>query len=354
MRIPKPFFRKQTQSWYVQIGKKQVNLGRDEQDAWDQYHKIMAQRDSVDVPDDAVCNLLNHYLGWLKKNRAEATYKKCRFHLRKFAQYIGRRLRVRKLKRHLVARWVEQDYGEKSTTYQNEAMSAIVTALNWAVDMEFIDRNPIDRIRKPQRKMREFFLRPEQWSDLLKAIPDQPFNDFIRFMLITGARPQEARAIESRHYVAKDQRIEFSRYESKGKRRQRVIYLSDESQQIVERWSARYTEGPIFRNRCGNPWTKNAMNCRFKRLKKKLGMPELCAYTCRHSFAHWKLISGVDINLVAKLMRHVDSRMIETRYGHVEQNPEFMLQQAQIGDLPHLPTVGALPVTAPDAAADLL
>ena len=31
MREPKPFFRKQTRTWYVQIGKKQHNLGPDEQ-----------------------------------------------------------------------------------------------------------------------------------------------------------------------------------------------------------------------------------------------------------------------------------------------------------------------------------
>jgi hypothetical protein len=29
MKFPKPFFRKQTQSWYVQLGKKQHNLGPD-------------------------------------------------------------------------------------------------------------------------------------------------------------------------------------------------------------------------------------------------------------------------------------------------------------------------------------
>ena len=90
MRRPKPFFRKQTQSWYVQIGKKQINLGKDEGQAWDQYHKIMTQRESVDVPDDAICNILNRYLDWVKQARADETYKKCRLHLRRFAQHIGR------------------------------------------------------------------------------------------------------------------------------------------------------------------------------------------------------------------------------------------------------------------------
>ena len=37
-RQPKPFFRKQTQSWYVQLGKRQIPLGKDEDEAWKQYH----------------------------------------------------------------------------------------------------------------------------------------------------------------------------------------------------------------------------------------------------------------------------------------------------------------------------
>jgi hypothetical protein len=47
MREPKPFFRKQTGTWYVQIGKKQHNLGRDEQVAKQKYHALMAGRQPV-------------------------------------------------------------------------------------------------------------------------------------------------------------------------------------------------------------------------------------------------------------------------------------------------------------------
>jgi hypothetical protein len=47
MREPKPFFRKQTGTWYVQIGKKQHNLGPDEQVAKQKYHALMAGRQPV-------------------------------------------------------------------------------------------------------------------------------------------------------------------------------------------------------------------------------------------------------------------------------------------------------------------
>jgi len=46
-RIPKPFFRKQTRAWYVQLGKKQHNLGPDEEAAKEKYHVLMAGRQPV-------------------------------------------------------------------------------------------------------------------------------------------------------------------------------------------------------------------------------------------------------------------------------------------------------------------
>ncbi len=54
-------------------------------------------------------------------------------------------------------------------------------------------------------------------------------------MLFTGARPQESRVVEARHYDKAHSRLVFSRYESKGQQRQRVIYLDDTARKIVER-----------------------------------------------------------------------------------------------------------------------
>lgn len=42
MREPKPIFRKQAQSQYVQLGRKQINLGKDEAAAREKYHRLLA------------------------------------------------------------------------------------------------------------------------------------------------------------------------------------------------------------------------------------------------------------------------------------------------------------------------
>ena len=72
MREPKPFFRKQTGTWYVQIGKKQHNLGPDEQVAKQKYHALMAGRQPV-ADDTTVYAVLFQFLGWNKGHRAGST-----------------------------------------------------------------------------------------------------------------------------------------------------------------------------------------------------------------------------------------------------------------------------------------
>ena len=160
-------------------------------------------------------------------------------------------------------------------------------------------------------------------------------------MLDSGARPQEVCRAEARHFDRENCRLVFPASESKGKKRPRVIYLPPVSLEIVNRLAK---DGPIFRTTKGTAWTRNSVNCRFKRLKRKLKMPKLCATVLRHSYAHHRLETGTDSMIVSKLMGHVDGRMLATRYGHIEQNTAYMLEQARSTSNPFLPVQVAEPV----------
>ena len=162
--------------------------------AWDEYHRIMAKRQQAEPSsDEAVKVVVNRYLGWIKDNRSPATYDKCRRHLRRFVLHVGQNLKVRELKRHHVQRWIDDEYAGKSSTYQNTAMTTVVGALNWAAEFDFIPENPLRGLKKPARKVREFFLSETQWQEILAAIPDQEFRDYFTFAVSCGTRPQETR-----------------------------------------------------------------------------------------------------------------------------------------------------------------
>lgn len=47
---PRPFFKKVRGLWYVEINRKQINLGPDREEAFRQYHQLMARpRETADL-----------------------------------------------------------------------------------------------------------------------------------------------------------------------------------------------------------------------------------------------------------------------------------------------------------------
>ena len=199
-------------------------------------------------------------------------------------------------------------------------------------------------MKKPSPAIREFILPAVKWPDVLAAVKGQEFKDFVTFMLDTGARPQEACLAEVRHFDHENCQLVFPRAESKGRKRPRVIYLPPVSFEIVDRLVKQHKSGAIFRTTKDTAWTKNSVNCRFQRLKRKLKMPKLCATVLRHSYGHHRLVSGTDSLVVSKLMGHVDGRMLATRYGHIDQNPAYMLEQARRTSNPSLAQAVGIPL----------
>jgi len=330
MRQPKPFFRRQTKSWYIQIGKRQINLGRDKEQAWNKYHEIMSDDCDLNYYQATIAQLLDAYLDWCQKRRSEGTYDNNLRYCKSFVDCIGKKLRIRQLKPMHVTRWIDL-HPNWSPCSKNDAISVVQRAFNWAVKQGRINRSPIPHIEdKPARTRREVFYTPEQFQQILDITSDEIFRNLLEFMWETGCRPLEVRAIERKHVDLKNCMIVLDESLNKSKKGQRVIFLNDRATEILENQLKRAERsGPIFRNRRGNPWTKDAIKCRLHRIKEKLGLDRLCAYGIRHSFATEGLKNDVDPLSLSILMGHSDVAMIARTYQHLAKNPKYMLEQAK-------------------------
>jgi integrase len=244
-------------------------------------------------------------------------------------------------KPHHVQRWIDGNKQIKSPTTQNDRISLISGVFSWAMAMGYVRGNPIQKMSRPTRRIRQEFLPPDTWQKVLDLATDETMRDWLTVMLSTGARTQEMLRMEAKHF--QEGRFVFPMEDSKGKKRSRVIYLPPEALAIVERYAAKYPEGTLFRNSRGNPWDRNAIRCRFRRFKRKMKMPGLTATTLRHSFAHHRLTSGQDALTVAKLMGHVDTRMLATRYGHLDANADYMQSAANQIAFPAPPSTAPTP-----------
>lgn len=319
-RQPKPFFRKQTKSWYFSTNGKQHPLGKDREEAFRKFHELMADQTKVSTENFTLYELSQSYLDWVEANRSPATYYRNFRYLKSFIETVGKRLKPTNLKPPTVKKWATSQPTWNSTS-QSDAIGVVQRMLNWAVEEEILESNLIRGLKKPTRKRRDVVYTPDQWAEIRKHATG-PFVDFIDFLWSTGCRPKEARCIEARH-IHGDMVI-FPGDESKGEL-PRVLYLIPETKAILDRNMR--PEGPMFLNSQGSPWRKNAIKDRCRRISKKVGY-RVIAYGARHSFATNALINEVDPISVSHLMGHKSPKMVAEVYSHLATNPAFLKKQA--------------------------
>ena len=201
--------------------------------------------------------------------------------------------------------------------------SCILRVFNWAVDEQLLTHSPLASFKKAPKTPRDTYLMPEEWDVLLAKIKDTEFLDFLWVVRLTGCRPLEARAVEAQHVYAAQRCWILPKGLSKGEKDERHVLLDDAALAICQRWAEKFPEGPIFRNTKDMPWTKDAINSRFQRLKVKL--PFHCsAYTMRHTFATDPLEAGVGEATVAALMGHKDKTQVLKTYQHVAKRADHL------------------------------
>jgi len=323
-RFPKPWFRTERQAWFVQIDGRQHNLGPDRKLAFERYHRLMAQPKRPKVAAESVLGLLDLFLDWCQRHRALRTYEWYQHRAQSFADTIAPDLLASDLRPHHLQAWIDA-HPEWSSGNKRNACRAVQRAMRWAEQQGYIDRSPVAHFEKPPAGRRDRVVLPEEFDRLLASVRDRAFRDLLLVTWETGARPQEMLHVEARHVDLEQGRWVFPPPEAKNTKHPRIVYLTDDALAITQRLVLQHPEGPLFRNTAGRPWTTDAVNCRFRYLKKKLGT-KYCLYVLRHSWATRALKNGVDPLTVAVLMGHSDPSMLAKTYQHLSQDPNYLRQ----------------------------
>jgi integrase len=319
---PKPFFRSDRGLWYVQLRGRQHNLGVNRDDAFRRYHELM--RAPEPVASQLVVGLIDGFLDWCSKHRSPRTYEGHKWHLQRFINQLpdAASMTVDRLKPHHILAWVDA-HPEWGPTYRRNAITSVQRAFLWAEKVGHIAKSPVRYVEKPMAARREQVVSASEFQRLLSFVKGRHFRDLLEFCWETGARPQEARAIEARHYNAARSRLEIPPAEAKGKNRWRIIYLTSKAEEIVRRLARHHRTGAIFRNRSGKSWTTSSINGRFCRLQKKLGT-KYALYSLRHSFATRLLEAGSDPLTVSALLGHADGSMLARVYSHLGESMDHL------------------------------
>ena len=334
-RVARPWRRSESGSWYAQVRGKQVRLGGPELSktaAQMALNRVLAEAAAAEGEDPGlrVRDLLNLFLDHVERDRAAATYEWYRRFLKPFTDRNGSIVAAEVRPLH-VSRLIADNPGWGPSARWG-LITAVKRAFRWAWTEGYLASNALARVERPAAGRRETFLDDGKVRAIIGAYPaGDPFRELLTILRETGCRPGEASRVTSADLDLAAGVWVLSRHKTAAKTgRPRVVYLNPTALELCRKLAARNRTGPLFRNEDGAPWTRNAMACRFARLRKRLGLgPEATAYALRHGFVTGALERGVPIATVAELVGHADTQMVCRHYSHLAERREHLRGAAE-------------------------
>lgn len=335
-RPRKPWFRSRTNEWCVTIDGTQVPLTKGRQnkaEAEREFHRLMSLRDEdadSQATSGSVVTLLGRFLGWVKKHKSDATYEGLRYYLRSFVRFKGiKTLPPHKVTIPLVERWLDSHPGWKAS--RRHAILSVLRAFNWAVKRGELNKNPIANIDVPAQKRVTTYLTAEQRTAIFNATKDRAFKNFMTALQETGCRPGEACAVEAKHVDLAAGVWVLPEHKTGNKTgKPRTVYLTRDMVNLTRELMVKNPEGPIFLNYRKRPWNRNAVRCRFRKLRASF--PEFghfSAYSFRRAFVTDALERGVGVAQVAELVGHVGTDMVMRHYNQLQERVKYMREMAE-------------------------
>lgn len=275
-------------------------------------------------------SLTNKFLAWAEVALAPGTVLSYRHHLKRFLASTKNK-RVRNLRPcHL-------------TTAQRSwhDWQAVQRCFNWAVDEAGIIKvNPFRKVRAPGRNQRKRILTPQELATFLRR-SRRAWRQFLLALRELAARPQEVRAIEWSDLQSENPAMPIEEalrlglavfvlheFKDRGRRKEpdapRVLLVTRRLGRLLLRLRRRAPtpDSPVFLNTRKKPWTKNAVRCMMRSLRRRLGFDpdkrgeNVVAYTFRHSTATLAAANGIVDRVLADWLGHVETRTTR-RYQHL-------------------------------------
>lgn len=290
-----------------------------------------------------VADVVEAYLAWLEAHRKPTTVRESRYAARAHIIPAFGKLEIAKLTTAQIRRWHEalataparlrsglgEQQKHRSTAHDpevararrstaNRVLTVLKAALNHAHQEGVVGSDDAWRRVKPFRgadAARVRWLSEDECRRLLNACPDD-LETLVRGALLTGCRYGELGQMSVADFGGEAQSIQVR--ESKAGR-PRWIPLDEEGAAFFQHLTAGRQAGDrIFQRAGGRVWTKSDQTrpleaaCRAAQID-----PPANFHALRHTFASHRVMRGMPLLVVAQILGHADTRMVEKHYGHL-------------------------------------
>jgi len=337
----KPFFRKHDNWWVVQLrqGSKRWQhklikgtppRGKDtQQDAYQLFSQLMAEgSDQHPTPTRIrMSDLLKAFLEHSAACHKASTFAWYKKFLVSFDDIYGA-LRPHQVTPEIVGAWLETEKGWKGC--RRGAMMAIKCAVNWAFGNKKITSNPLRSLKVPPVKCRERFLTQEERRQIFESYrPSDPFRDFLFALEQTGCRPGEIASVTAAEVDLRTGVWDLVDHKTRSQTgEKRTVILTPGMIELTKKLMSLHPEGPLFRNRRGQPWDRSSIRCRFRRVRDKLKLgKDVVAYLYRHAVCTDLLEAGVGLAQTCEILGHKSTEMVMRHYSKIRNRREHLREQ---------------------------
>jgi integrase len=324
-RPARPWYRTERDAWFVTIAGRVYNLGKDKEEAFKEFHRLMGGGDPKPPKPEALtlAEVIDRYLDDLAGRVKPSSLKTSKGFLNPVKRVIGR-LPVVAVRREDVRRAIE-GRDEWGSTAKFTSYGRLAACLNWALqqDPPLVPANVVRGIPRPTARSRggDSTVTPEDFERLRTAAAPH-LRDILEALYDTGCRPGEVIRISAADFSAANATWTLADHKTVHRTgRPRVIHLTARVVETCVRLAALHAEGPMYRTSYGLPYRNTCkLSESVRHLRWKLGLPDaFVPYGLRHTWATDALVRGVPDHVVATLMGHTSSKMVAQHYGHVNE-----------------------------------
>jgi integrase len=228
-------------------------------------------------------------------------------------------LRLNQISKHQVQQFHSElrEFGLAPATCDHH-LKLIRQALNLAVDWELLKENPAARVKQFNEDNREERLMTDNELQRLMAAlakkPDSTAYHVIKFLLLTGARVNEALHARWMDIDRENRTWLIQATNSKSKRR-RAVPLNDSALDILDSLSTEGKSEWLFTSSRGGG-RLTAINKVWQRLRVDAGIPHVRLHDLRHQYASFLVNSGRTLYEVQQILGHSDPTVTQ-RYAHL-------------------------------------
>lgn len=288
---------------------------RNEAAAWEAFQKLVAAAAEPTTPaSETVSSAFDAFLSACRLSLKPKTVERYGYDAGEFVK-TQPDLPLSAVTPDHVRKWLSRlEVGSTSRAIMLASLSAF---FGWCVKEDRMVTNPVRKVTRPRTTSRSAAaLISEENHQKLLAGASPEFREVLLILHATGCRPGEVLQITAESFHPEARAVVMQVHKTDRTEKPRVVFVTPEIAALITDKIKLHPTGPLFWSNKKVPWSGRSITEAMTNLKRKVGVNTI-AYGYRHTYVTDGLKSGLSNAVVASLVGHTSTAVIDKFYSHL-------------------------------------